>query len=162
MLSDVFHTNYHTVLDTLILTTDFSVYLIWTKGSWRVWPVDRGCFTPPRHLITPLVYPGVRVRPISLICIHYSIYEIDHCSLFLPFTISVTISRVWRNSNRWLKCLGCLSNRGMQFLVLLTLGWTNASSHDASFCTNLQYQDCWGSIRPKEVSRTVREVANHA
>jgi hypothetical protein len=28
MLSDVFHTNYHTVLDTLILTTDFSVYLI--------------------------------------------------------------------------------------------------------------------------------------
>ena len=42
--------------------------------------------TPPRHWIPPLVYPGVRVRPISQICILFnSIYEIDHCSLFLPF-----------------------------------------------------------------------------
>jgi hypothetical protein len=42
--------------------------------------IDRqGMLTPPRHLIPPPVYPGVRVSPfIFLICISYLYFDTDH------------------------------------------------------------------------------------
>jgi hypothetical protein len=47
-------------LDTLILTTDLYVW----NGAQMGATGQQGMFTPPRHLISPLVYPEVRVCPI--------------------------------------------------------------------------------------------------
>ena len=47
---------------------------------------QQGMLTPPRHLIPPPVYPGVRVSPfISLICISYLYFETDHSLVSQPF-----------------------------------------------------------------------------
>jgi hypothetical protein len=52
------------------------VYLIW-KGLMVGVTGRQGMLTPPRHLIPPLVFPGVRVR---LIC------SVD-CSIYLNWTL---------------------------------------------------------------------------
>ena len=46
----------------------------------------QGMRTPPRHLTPPLVCPGVRVCP-TLFCIPFGTYEIDDCSISMPFTL---------------------------------------------------------------------------
>jgi hypothetical protein len=84
MLFDMFHTNREAVLDTLILTTGRTVYLIWKCGSRRVWPVSRGCLLLHgtwSHLwcIQRSVYAHF------MNCISYRTYEIDYCSLLLSF-----------------------------------------------------------------------------
>jgi hypothetical protein len=43
MLYDIFDTNRYTVLGTLTSTVDNSAFIIMELGSWRVWPVDKGC-----------------------------------------------------------------------------------------------------------------------
>jgi hypothetical protein len=48
-------------LDTLILTTDFCI----SNGTQAGATGRQGMFTPPRHLIPPLIYSEVRVRPFS-------------------------------------------------------------------------------------------------
>jgi hypothetical protein len=76
---------------TLILTTVHTVYLIWKKGSRRVWSIDRGCL----HLHgtwSHLWYIQRSVYAHSLICISYWTYDIEYCSLFLSFHVDVTIT----------------------------------------------------------------------
>jgi hypothetical protein len=48
-------------LDTLILTTDFTFDMGRTAGATG----RQGMLTPPWHLIPPLMYSEVRVRPFS-------------------------------------------------------------------------------------------------
>jgi hypothetical protein len=86
MLSDIFHTNSLTVLDTLTLTEDNSALMIMELGLMAGVIDQQGMLTPPRHLIPPLLYPGVRVSPfISLICISYLYFETDHSLVSYPF-----------------------------------------------------------------------------
>jgi hypothetical protein len=63
-------------LDTLILTNGFCAFEIGlTAGATG----QKGMFTPPRHLIPPPVYLGVRVSLfISLTCNSYLFFETDH------------------------------------------------------------------------------------
>jgi hypothetical protein len=67
MLSDMFHTNQSAVLDTLIFTVVRSVYLTWKNENRAHGECDRsnGMLTPPWHLIPPLIYSEVCVRPFS-------------------------------------------------------------------------------------------------
>jgi hypothetical protein len=44
-----------------------------------------GMFTPPKHLIPPLVCPGVLACPFLRISISFGIYENDICLLHYPF-----------------------------------------------------------------------------
>jgi hypothetical protein len=63
--------------------------------------------TPPRHLIPPPVYPGVRVSPfISLICISYCFF-LDW-SLFGILAISLSTSLLFLlHQHRWHCCERC-------------------------------------------------------
>jgi hypothetical protein len=72
---------------TLILTTVHIVYLIWKKGSWRVWSIDRGCLLL-HGTWSHLWHIQRSVYAHSLICISYWTYEIEYCSLFLTFHVS--------------------------------------------------------------------------
>jgi hypothetical protein len=69
---------------TLILTTVHNVYLIWRKGSRRVWSIYRGCLLLHGTWSHPW-YIRRSVYAYSLICISFWIYEIEYCSLFLSF-----------------------------------------------------------------------------
>jgi hypothetical protein len=75
-------------------------------GSYRLSNVEigltagvtgqQGMLTPPWHLIPPLIYSEVRLRPFSelLNCISYKTYAIDYWSLFLSFHgINPTVSK---------------------------------------------------------------------
>jgi hypothetical protein len=86
MLSGVVHTNRKAVLDTLILTTVRTVYLKRIKAHDGC---DRstGMLTPPRHFITPLVYPEFLVCPI--LKVFPKRLKIDDCSLFMLFHVQV-------------------------------------------------------------------------
>jgi hypothetical protein len=80
-----------TWLDTLILTADCSVSLIWTHQFWllifvfdmghTVGVTGRQVMLTPWHLILPLVCS------IFWLCISYEIYETDHCLLYYPFIL---------------------------------------------------------------------------
>jgi hypothetical protein len=69
---------------TLILTTVHSVYLIWKKGSPRVWLIYRGCLLL-HGTWSHLWYIQRSLYAHSLICTSYRTYEIEYCSLFLSF-----------------------------------------------------------------------------
>jgi hypothetical protein len=60
----------------------------------------QGMLTYPRHLIPPL-YPDVRVCPHSLIHISYRTYEIDYCSLCMPFYTCIGHLKLLLNSSCW-------------------------------------------------------------
>jgi hypothetical protein len=66
------------------MTTVHTVYLIWNKGSRRMWPVNRGC-SLLHGTWSHLWHIERSVYAHSLICISYRTYEIDYCSLFLSF-----------------------------------------------------------------------------
>jgi hypothetical protein len=70
----------------LILTTVQTVYLVWKKGSRRVWSIDRGCLLL-HGIWSHLWYIQRSVYACSLICISYRTYEIEYCSLFLSFHV---------------------------------------------------------------------------
>jgi hypothetical protein len=55
----------------------------------------QGMFTPPWHLIPPLVFPGVRVSSMFWICISYGIYKTD-LFVILPFQKG-DITKDWKN-----------------------------------------------------------------
>jgi hypothetical protein len=76
---------------TLILTTVHTVYLIWKKGSRRVWSIDRGC-SLLHGTWFHLWYIQRSVCAHSLICTSYWIYEIEYCSLFLSFHYNLATS----------------------------------------------------------------------
>jgi hypothetical protein len=59
---------------TLILTTVHTVYLIWKKGSQRVWSIDRGCLLLHGTWSHFWYIERFRVSH-SLICISYWTYE---------------------------------------------------------------------------------------
>jgi hypothetical protein len=69
---------------TGILTTVHTVYLIWKKGSRRVWSIDRGCLLL-HGTWSHLWYIQRSVNSHSLICISHWTYEIEYCLLFLSF-----------------------------------------------------------------------------
>jgi hypothetical protein len=66
---------------TLILTTGYTVYLIWKKGSRQVWSIDRGCLLL-HDTWSHLWYIQRSVFVHSLICI-----KIEYCSSFLSFLL---------------------------------------------------------------------------
>jgi hypothetical protein len=79
VLSDVFRTNHWPFLVKL-------VHWSWLVMGFMVGVTgQQGLLAPPVHLIPPLVYPEVRVCPILklIICIFYSTYENDDCSLLM-------------------------------------------------------------------------------
>jgi hypothetical protein len=86
-----------TWLGVLILTAACSVYLTWTHWFWLLnFAIEmghkagatgrQGMLNPPRHLIPPPVFPGVRVSPfVYLICNSYLNLEINCSSVSWPF-----------------------------------------------------------------------------
>lgn len=68
-----------------VLTRDYSVYLIKDIGL-RASVIDQqGVSIPPKHLIPPLVFPGI-VRLFALLSILYSMWVLRLiCCLFSPF-----------------------------------------------------------------------------
>jgi hypothetical protein len=82
---------------TLILTAACSVYLTWTHWFWLLnfaiemghtagATVQQGMLTPPRHLIPPPVFPGVRFGQfVYLTCNSYLNFETDYSSVSWPF-----------------------------------------------------------------------------
>jgi hypothetical protein len=73
--------------DSLILTTDYSIYLIWIYDSVWVRPVNRGCLFLIGTWSLLWFIKGSRVCPIFLIGISYQIHETYHCLLYHPFII---------------------------------------------------------------------------
>jgi hypothetical protein len=74
---------------TLILTTVHTIYLIWKKGSRRVWSINRGCLLL-HGTWSHLWYIQRSMNAHSLICISYNwTYEIEYFSLFLSFHIKI-------------------------------------------------------------------------
>ena len=53
--------------------------------------VQQGMLTPPRHLIPPLVCPGVCFLPTLVFCILFRAYEIVQCSLSLPLHLEKVV-----------------------------------------------------------------------
>jgi hypothetical protein len=50
----------------------------------------QGMPTPPRHLISPPVFPWVRVSPfVYLTCNSYLNFEIDYSSVSWPFYVEI-------------------------------------------------------------------------
>jgi hypothetical protein len=75
----------------LVFTTVHTVYLIWKKGSRRVWSIDRG-YSLLHGTWSHLWYIQRSVYAHSLIYISYRTYEIEYCSIFLSFpTCSVQV-----------------------------------------------------------------------
>jgi hypothetical protein len=85
-----------TWLGVMILTTACSVYLTWTHWFWLLnFAIEmgltagatgrQGILTPPRHLIPPPVFPGVRVSSfVYLTCNSYLSFETDYSSVSWP------------------------------------------------------------------------------
>jgi hypothetical protein len=48
----------------------------------------QGMFTPPWHLIPPLIYSEVRARPLSDLYFLWDLWD-DYCSLFLSFLLYI-------------------------------------------------------------------------
>jgi hypothetical protein len=69
-------------LDTLILISEFCDW----NGPHGGATGQQGMLTPPRHLIPPPVFPGVRVSPfVYLTCNSYLNFETDYSSVSWPF-----------------------------------------------------------------------------
>jgi hypothetical protein len=85
---------------TLILTTVYTVYLIWKKGSQRVWSIDRGCL-PLHDIWSHLWYIQRSVYAHSLNCISYRTCEIEYCSLFLSFHVCSLVYFIQFKSFWW-------------------------------------------------------------
>jgi hypothetical protein len=90
----------------LILTADCSVYLIWTHWFWQrivclpnmdtlilttVFTFNMGCtagmLTPTWHLIPPLIYSEVSVRPFSDL---YFLYDLWDWLMFVDFWFHIS------------------------------------------------------------------------
>ena len=84
LLSCSLHWFWLRFIPSLILTTVHTVYLIWKKGSRRVWSIDRGCLLL-HGTWSHLWYIQRSVYAHSLICISHRTYDIEYCSLFLSF-----------------------------------------------------------------------------
>jgi hypothetical protein len=56
VLPDTFYTGCWVVFDTLILSTDYSIYFMKKSGSLRIWPIDKGCLL---YLGTPFSTSGI-------------------------------------------------------------------------------------------------------
>jgi hypothetical protein len=72
-------------LDMMNLATDFEFEMEAQSGCDRL---AEDALTPPRYLIPPLVFSGVRVCRIFRIYISCRICETDYYSLYYPFTSS--------------------------------------------------------------------------
>jgi hypothetical protein len=85
----------------------------------------QGMLTPPRHLIIPMVYPGILISPfISLICNSYLCFETDHFLVSLSFLESFFfLIKLWKIKSIWIVTVVCGSYqvRRLQYRIVVAL-----------------------------------------